>query len=278
MRSMLFVPGNRPDMMVKSLQTQADALIFDLEDAVPADAKDRAREEIGKVLPSSPAKEIYIRINPLDTSWVLDDILTAHQYPVKGLVVPKVNAPSDMEKVSWLLDCCDHRSPRELAIIPIIETARGMMNILSIAKAGPRLAAVMFGALDFLLDINGLQEETGTSLIYPRAAVATACRASGLLPIDTVYPNFKDQGALLTECQRARAMGFGGKACIHPSQIATINQVFSPSAAEVEWAQRVTAAYEEAVRTGKGAVTVDGAMVDRPVAEKARKILALTGR
>jgi citrate lyase subunit beta/citryl-CoA lyase len=265
-------------MLIKSLKTEADALIFDLEDAVPPEEKVRAREEITKVLACSPDKNIYIRINALNTPWILDDILTVTQYPIKGLVVPKIDEPSDIEKVSWLLDCCEHRAlsgQSKLRIIPIIETARGIVNVFSIAKASRRLEAIMFGAMDFILDIDGVQEETGVSLIYPRAAVVTACRASGLLPVDTVYPNFKDQDTLLNECMRAKAMGFGGKACIHPCQITTINQVFSPPIVEVEWAKRVLEAYEEALRRGKGAVTVDGTMVDRPVAEKAKKILAL---
>lgn len=278
MRSMLFVPGNRPDMMIKSFNTEADALIFDLEDAVPSEEKQKARAEINKVLESHHNKEVFIRINSFDTPWIIDDILAVSQCPIRGVVIPKVNSASELEKVSWFMSYCENRNAiqkESLTVIPIIETPKGINNIGSIVNACSRIEGVMFGAIDYLLSINGSIEQTDTCLIYPRSAVVNACREKGVSPIDTVYPNYKDNEGLVRECNKAKAMGFSGKACIHPSQIATINDAFLPLPHEIEWAKRVIAAYDEAVKNGKGSVALNGEMVDLPVAEKAKKILAL---
>lgn len=267
LRSLLFVPGNREDMMYKSLKTEADALIFDLEDSVPDDYKDKARYEVGKIINSQKEKSIYVRINEINSPWILDDVIKLSKLQIKGFVIPKITEPEDITKILWLLNCKNS----QLQIIPIIETAKGIMNVDSIAKI-ERIEAIMFGAIDYLLDIKGSSEEE-ISTIFPRAKLINACRTYGLSPIDTVFPDFRNNQALEKECIKAKAMGFSGKACIHPNQIAIINKIFGPQKQEIEWAQRVIKAYEKALSEGKGAVSVDGMMVDEPVVKKATDIL-----
>ena len=262
-------------MMVKALNTEADILIFDLEDAVPYEEKERARLEVAKVLESQAKKSIYVRVNSLSSCLAIEDIRFLLKYPLKGFVVPKVNDSTDVAKVAWLLECYESESApsaAKLNIIPIVETAIGVLNASAIARAHERLTGIMFGAIDYLLDIGGNHDDEDTSLIFGRSAVVTACRGNGLWPIDTVYANFKDPEGLLKDCRRAKTMGFGGKACIHPAQVSVINPAFSPRPEEVDWAKKVIAAYEEARKHGRGAVTVDGAMVDLPVYKKALQI------
>ena len=238
-------------MMLKSLATEADAVIFDLEDSVPPDQKESAREEVVNLLSNNQAKKIFVRINALDTPYVLQDIIIVSRYPLKGIVVPKVSHPSDVVKLSWLLDRCSPNFSSDLQVIPIVETAQGIVNIQKIAAADSKLRGIMFGALDYVLDMKGNAEDE-MSLITPRSLISIACRANNIYPIDSVYPNYKDMEGLERECRRVRAMGFAGKACIHPSQIKIINQVFSHSAEEIAKAELIVEAYDKAALEGKG--------------------------
>jgi citrate lyase subunit beta / citryl-CoA lyase len=271
MRSMLFSPGNKPNLMAKALASGADAVIFDLEDSVPAAQKETARAEIGQILSGRPTKRTYVRTNSVDSPFILSDLLFVARQPLAGIVLPKVGRPEDVEKVAWFLDRCGENARTDLAIIAIVETPQGVAEVKAIAAA-QRLDGIMFGALDYVLDLQGTREDELT-LAYPRLAIAVACRAKGIEPIDSVYPDHRDPDGLERECRRARSMGYSGKACIHPAQADRVNQVFSPSAAEIEWAERVVAVYEQAVAAGSGAVSLDGSMVDQPVYERARKIL-----
>jgi citrate lyase subunit beta/citryl-CoA lyase len=271
MRSMLFSPGNKPNLMAKAMASGADAVIFDLEDSVPAAQKETARAEIGQILSGRPPKRTYVRTNSVDSPFILSDLLFVARQPLAGIVLPKVGRPEDVEKVAWFLDRCGENARTDLAIIAIVETPQGVAEVKAIAAA-QRLEGIMFGALDYVLDLQGTREDELT-LAYPRLAIAVACRAKGIEPIDSVYPDHRDPDGLERECRRARSMGYSGKACIHPAQVDRVNQVFSPSAAEIEWAERVVAVYEQAVAAGSGAVSLDGSMVDQPVYERARKIL-----
>jgi citrate lyase subunit beta / citryl-CoA lyase len=272
MRSMLFSPGNKPNLMAKALATQADAVIFDLEDSVPAAQKEAARAEIEKLLSGQHGKRIYVRTNPVDSPFILPDLLFVSRQPVAGLVIPKVCHPGDLEKVTWLIDHCSGKTRTDLDIIAIVETPRGVANIQGIAAVA-RLGGVMFGALDYVLDLQGTREDDLT-LAFPRLAIAVACRASSIEPIDSVYPDYRDLDGLERDCRRARSMGYSGKACIHPAQTDVINRAFSPAEAEIAWAKRVVAAYEQATRDGTGAVSLDGSMVDEPVYKRAQRILS----
>jgi citrate lyase subunit beta / citryl-CoA lyase len=274
MRSMLFSPGNKPNLMAKALATRADAIIFDLEDSVPPEQKEIARAEIEKLLSGQHGKRIYIRTNPVDSPFILPDLLFVSRQPIAGLVIPKVSHPGDLEKVTWLIDQSSGKARTDLSIIAIVETPRGVANIKDIA-ATERLGAVMFGALDYVLELQGTREDD-LALAFPRLAIAVACRANSIDPIDSVYPDYRDLDGLERECRRARSMGYSGKACIHPAQTDVINRAFSPAEAELAWAQRVVAAYEQATQDGTGAVSVDGSMVDEPVYKRARNILAHT--
>jgi len=277
LKSFLFTPGNKPEIMHKSLNTEADVVIFDLEDSVPNSEKEAARGKIISILDSNPSKEVYVRVNGIFTPWSLEDIFHLYHYSFSGFIIPKVNSAGDIEKIEWIMDNLYNKvneNTNKKNIIPIIETPEGVLNAQEIAKASSHLKGIMFGAVDYIHEIRGIAEDE-FSLVYAKSQVVTACRSKGLLPIDTVYPNFKDQDGLERESLRSRAMGFAGKACIHPSQISIINQVFSPSSTEISWAKKVFEAYEIAKKNGKGVISVDGFMVDLPVAEKAKEILSL---
>jgi len=281
LRSLLFTPGNKPEMMTKSLNGEADAVILDLEDSVPDNQKEAARSEVIKLIKLNIQKDVYIRVNGLSTPWIIEDIIQLCHYSLKGFVVPKVTCAADVEKIDWLVNSSINESATkalDFRIIAIIETAEGVLNAQKIAQArSPHLEGIMFGAIDYSLDIKGSSED-GFSMLFPRAQVVTACRSRGLLPIDSVYPNFKDQEGLERESQSSKAMGFAGKACIHPAQVEVTNRVFSPSSADITWAKRILESYEKAVSEGRGAVNVDGYMVDLPVAQRARNILSLVSR
>lgn len=277
MKSLLFTPGNKAEMMQKALNTGADVVIFDLEDSVPEFEKEFARKKVIGILETNPNKDIYVRVNGVFSPWIIEDILELLPYSLRGFVIPKIESANDIKKVEWVIknlskNNCENN--REKIIIPIIETPEGILNAQEIAKAGSLLKAIMFGAVDYIREIRGKAEDE-FSLVYPKSQVVAACRAKGLLPLDSVYPNFRDIDGLERESLRSRAMGFAGKACIHPAQITVINKVFSPSPEEIIWAKKVLNAYELAVKEGRGVVSVDGLMVDLPVAEKAKEILSL---
>ncbi|WP_169734748.1 HpcH/HpaI aldolase/citrate lyase family protein [Desulfitibacter alkalitolerans] len=275
MKSLLFTPGNNLIMMKKSLNTGADALIFDLEDAVTPQEKEVARQKIIEILKEKPKKKIYIRTNALDTKWIIDDIAVFSRFNFAGFVIPKVRNRVDVEKISWLMDILyqGETGVDRKTIIPIIETPEGVIHLNAIADSTDRVEAVMFGALDYIQKIRGSIEDE-FSLSYARSQLVNACRWKKIQPIDSVYPKFKNQEGLISESKRARAMGFGAKACIHPAQIEIINSIFAANQEEIEWAKKILHAFEAAQEKGLGVVQIDGLMVDLPVAENARQILA----
>jgi citrate lyase subunit beta/citryl-CoA lyase len=161
-----------------------------------------------------------------------------------------------------------------VAILALVETARGIMNICEVVDASPRIIGAIFGAEDFALDMEVRRTKKGMEVSYPRAVVAVACRAAGVLAIDSVYTDFRDIDGLISETKTIAQLGYQGKALIHPGQVDPVNQVFVPGADDVKQARRVVQAYEEAVKRGRASVSLDGTMVDAPVAERAKKLIA----
>ena len=277
-RSLLFVPATSPDKAEKAFASAADGVILDLEDAVAIAEKAEARASAARLLQVPRPTQVFLRVNALATPFCFDDLEAAAVAALDGIVLPKAESPSELATADWVLSQFEARAGKpagSIEILPILETARGVAAAAKIARASTRVQRLMFGAVDFALDLDvDITDETG-AMAHARFAVALASRQAGLAaPIDSVFVGIRDPDGLRAASTRARAMGFGGKACIHPAQIATINEVFSPSEAELARAREIVAAFEAAEAAGAAAVTVGGAMVDYPVVEKARRMLA----
>ena len=252
-RSYLFVPGNRPERFAKAYASGADAVIIDLEDAVPPG--DRASARANAAAWVSPEHPVLIRVNGAGTEWFRDDIAMCSLPDVAGVVLPKAERVEDIASIGK-------------PVLPIIETARGFWNVSALAQA-PNVQRLMFGSIDFQLDlgINGEGEE----LLYFRSQLVLVSRVAGLpAPVDGITAVFDTPDAVRADTQRARRLGFGGKLCIHPKQIATINECFGPTPEEEAWARRVV---EAAAAAGGAAISLDGEMIDRPVLARALELL-----
>ncbi|MBV8652204.1 MAG: CoA ester lyase [Alphaproteobacteria bacterium] len=277
-RSLLFVPATSPDKAEKAFASAADGVIVDLEDAVAVAEKPRARELAAQLLKSRRSRRIFLRVNALSTPYCFDDLQTAAAAELDGIVLPKAESASDLATADWVLSQLEAKAGKpagRIEIMPILETARGVAAAAEIARASKRLKRLAFGAVDFALDMDvDIVDETG-AMAQARFAIALASREAGLEgPMDTVFVDIRDLDGLRAASMRARAMGFSGKTCIHPAQIATINEVFSPSEAELARAREIVAAFDAAEAAGAAAVKVGGIMVDYPVVEKARRLLA----
>lgn len=259
-RSFLFVPGDRPERFGKALAAGADAVILDLEDAVAATAKQTARDAIAAWLPTAP-RSVLLRVNP---GVAAELALCAHPNVI-GIVLPKA------ERVEALAEL--HRAAPSAALLPLIESARGLEAARALAAA-PGVVRLVFGSVDFQLDL-GIPEE-GAPLAMARSQLVYASRLGGAAPpVDGVTVALDDAAQLDSDTARARAFGFGGKLCIHPRQVAAVNAGFTPGEREVAWARRIMAAVEAGADSA--ALAVDGELVDRPVILKAQSILGRVG-
>jgi citrate lyase subunit beta / citryl-CoA lyase len=261
-RSYLFVPGNRPERFVKACASGADVVIVDLEDAVPDGQKSFARESVASWL--SADRPVHVRVNGTNTPWFEEDMAAILRPGIAGVVLPKAEGQGQLAALAALL-------PDPVHILPIVETAAGVWNVLEIASS-PKVERLAFGALDFQLDtrISGEGEE----LLYARSRIVLASRVAGILPpLDGVTTGLDDADALASDIRRARRLGFGGKLCIHPKQVAAINEGFLPTEREIAWAKDVL---EAAAFSGEGAARRDGKMIDRPVIEQAKRFLERT--
>jgi citrate lyase subunit beta/citryl-CoA lyase len=256
-----------------------DVAMLDLEDGVPPGAKDEARRRIGEVLSgpaSGPLRFVRIR-RPLSDAGEAD--LEAVVRPgLDGIVAPKVRRA---EEVAWLADELEAREaraaivPGTVRIVASIEGAAALLEAPRIAAASRRVIGLMFGSEDFALDL-GLptkREGEAAELIYARSALVIAAASAGKVALDGIWPDIEDPAGLRADTLRARRLGFSGKTLIHPSQIAVVNEMFSPTAAEVEEARRVVGAFDEGLARGHGAVALDGQMLDAPVVDRARRVL-----
>jgi citrate lyase subunit beta/citryl-CoA lyase len=258
-RSYLFAPGHNEKLLGKVFDTGADAVILDLEDAVPPDDKDTAREMVGDALTAHSA---WVRINAARTPQAAAD-LAAVGALAHGIRIPKVESVDD---VSWVRD----RAPGK-PLLCAIETARGVANALQIAEQ-PSVAHLALGGIDLQRDLG--VADGGAPLQYVRSHLVVASRAAGIgQPIDSVYPHINDEEGLRREATMSRSLGLFGKSAIHPAQLAAIHAVFEPDADEVRWAQQVLAAFDAS--NGAAARLPNGEFVDLPVAERARNVLQL---
>jgi citrate lyase subunit beta/citryl-CoA lyase len=258
-RSYLFVPADRPDRYAKALAAGAGAVIVDLEDAVAPEAKVAAREALMHWLSRATA-QVLVRVNASETGWFADDLALCGHAAVAGVLLPKAERRADLAHASAIA------AGRRL--YPLIETAAGFDAMRTLANA-PGVERLMFGSIDFQVDL-GIDGDDDALLAF-RSQIVLASRLAGLrAPVDGVTAAIDDAERLRLDAERARRLGFGGKLCIHPKQVAVVERAFAPSEAERDWARRVLDAAERA----KGAaVAVDGKMVDKPVMLRARAIL-----
>ncbi len=286
LRTLLFVPGNRPDRIDKALQCGADGVIIDLEDAVPVPEKEQARKIAAQKLEHHRGEPIFIRINGLETELAALDIQAVVKKGLKGLMVPKIEVPSNLQDAHDMLTAAEKKAglkPGSVLLMPLIESAAGVENLYETLRSPAALQrplVVAFGAADYTLDLGIEMTMQGTELIYPRSRIAVACRAADLpAPIDTPFMiDIKNTEALKADAMRARQLGFQGKLVIHPSQVGPCNEIFSPSKAELEMARNIVQAFERAQDTGSGAIQLDGKFIDEPIVKRARLLVAMASK
>ncbi len=280
LRTMLFVPGNRAKMIEKAKGVEADALIFDLEDAVPPAEKPTARRMVREAIDSGDYRrfKIFVRVNALTTNLLPEDLQAIVGPNLYGIVLPKAEYRAGVEKVHLMLREREQQlglPAGHTRILPIIETVRGVLNVPEIAGCNERLIGLSFGAEDFATDLGVERSREGTEGRYPLTQIALYARLTDVTAVDSVFSDVNDDEGLEENAKLAKQLGFRGKFVIHPRQIEMVNRIFTPSEQEIEYARQVVAAYDEAEARGEASVAVNGKMVDIPIAERARSLLSL---
>ena len=278
-RSFLFAPGNHPRKVEKVFGAGADAVILDLEDAVAAAEKAATRDTVVAAMAAPRACRGYIRINALDTEYAFQDLEAVVAPNVDGIVVPKVETAEALATAEWVIGELERKRglpAGAIDILPIIETGLGVANARAIAAVARRTRWLSFGAGDYTRDMAMDWTRNEAECAHARAEIVLASRAEGLAaPIDTVWIHLQDIKGLTASTRAIKAMGFQGKLCIHPAQVAPVNAVFTPDAATVAHARKVVAAFEQAEAEGSASIQVDGYFVDYPIVEAAKRALAL---
>ena len=271
---MLFVPGTSHQRFAKAVACGADAVFFDLEDAVEAGRKAEARAAVADWLGRAPAGPTarFVRVNAPGSPWLSDDLAWLPQVGahIDGVVLPKIELPADVERAA-------KHAPGG-RVLPMIETARGVTRAADIATANAAILGLVLGAEDLTAELGIPRTVEGEELLFARSQVVIAAAIAGADALDAVFVDLKSPDALRADAARARALGFRGKTAIHPDQIAIINEVFSPSADDIAKARRIIEADDAARAAGQGAFRLDDKMVDAPVVNRARRVLALAER
>ena len=287
-RTLLFAPGSRPELLAKAQLGDADAMIFDLEDSVPLNAKDEARKNIADALAAGLKKPMFLRIsNPRAGDFLADLQVLANASSlvnVAGVVLPKADDADDIQAVAKALKDVEAKHNMQegtLSVLPLIETCLGLRNGFEIAKASPRVIGMALASAeqgDFMVDLGGRWTPRSLALAYPRSKLVVDARAAGVQwLVDGVFMNLKDTDMLREECLIARELGFVGKMAIHPTQVDVMHTVFSPSELEVAYARGLIAAFRDGEARGVGAVKFEGMMVDYANVRLAERTLALAG-
>jgi len=271
-RSLLYSPGDDREMLETAVETAADTVIFDLEDAVAPDSKDEARRTVQSTLDflDDPTPDVSVRINPYDRRGRedVDAVVGDVAAPPDSILLPKVD---DSETVEALHDHLTDLGASDVGIVPLVETAAGLVAVEAVAAA-PGVTAVAYGDQDFTADIGATVTDDKTESLYARERTVVAAAAAGVDALDTVYTDIEDTDGLREQTEFVVDLGFDGKLAIHPDQVPVINEAFTPTDDEIEWAEAVLAGQERASEEGSGVFTVDGQMIDPPLVERARKI------
>lgn len=280
LRSMLFVPAYNKKFLDSALRKNADALILDLEDSVPEVYKADARKILCEYLKKEEFKNrvIFVRLNPIESNVLLDDLEASVNNSVDGFVLSKIYTSEDIRYYDNLIS--KYEAKHEIKnghfkFLPLIETTSAVLDVYNIAKASERIIGLAFGGEDFLNDLHGIHGEPPRTFDYPRAKIALAARSAGVLPIDTPYLDLHDDDGFIKEESVSFEMGFAGCMLIHPSQIGLANSCFMPCEEEVEKSRRIFAAIREAEKKGSGVAMLDGKMIGPPMRKRAEKVLEL---
>jgi citrate lyase subunit beta/citryl-CoA lyase len=273
LRSLLFAPASRPDVLAKLPRSHPDGVVIDLEDAVPAEGKATARPHARaagtEIASSNPNLAVYVRVNAVGTEWFAADVAEALAPELAGVVVPKVDTPQQLDVMA---DALSRAALSHLHVVAGIETALGVDRAREVLRAP--VAVAYFGAEDFVADMGGVRTRAGTEVLYARSRVALAARLAGILALDQVVTSLDDPDHFLGDCAEGRSLGYRGKLCIHPGQVPLANRAFSSSPEEIDRARRLLDAYEAATSRGEAAINFEGQMIDEPLARHARAVLA----
>ena len=277
-RSLLFVPGSRQELLKKAGRFPADVLCLDLEESVLPEEKAHARELVQAAVArlSEASRAVQVRVNSIQSGATRDDLAAVVRPGLTGVVLAKTESAQAVRETDVLLreqELAHDVKPGTVELIVAIESARGLLRCEEISHASTRLAALMLGGEDFAFDMGVQRSKEAHELVHPRGAIAVCARAAGLLALDTPWADIEDIDGLVADAERARTVGFSGKYVIHPSHIEPVHGVFSPSEAEVAYARKVLAAWDDAQAQGIGAIQLEGRMVDRPIAERARRVI-----
>ena len=278
-RAILYVPGNETRKIEKAITLGADSVCLDLEDGVAPNRKVDARETIARAFRTLNfgASEKLGRINGVGTGFESDDLEALVPARPDGIVVPKVN---DADELRWVSARIGEIEKREnlpegsIALIGMIESARGLVNVAQIANADARLEALIFGAEDYAADVGATRTREGTEILYARSAIVAACAAFGIQAIDLLFLDFRDADGLRAETLRGAQLGYVGTQVIHPNQVPIVQAVYTPDDATIAQAQRVADAAAEHLAQGRGAFALDNKMVDMPIIKAAQRVLA----
>jgi len=269
MRSMLFAPGNKYELLQKFSKIQPDIAIIDLEDAVPDSEKQVARENLQKYAQEDKtAATTYVRVNALVSQHFEEDIRSIPPQ-IAGIVIPKVNDASDIERATQAIE----RNSVSAKILVGIETVKGLMSVQDIFGTDSVFAAY-FGAEDYIHDLGGLRTDGNDEVLFARTQIGISSRLFGVPVVDQIVADFSDSERFMKEAQQAKSLGFTGKLCIHPSQVPLANQSFSSTPEEIQQAIELLKVYDEAVANGTASIVHNGQMVDEALAKQARRILS----
>jgi len=275
LRSLLFAPGNRPEVCAKLPRSTPDGAVLDLEDAVPpklrAEARPTVRESAAKLAREHPEITWYVRVNSVPSEWFARDITEALDPALDGVVVPKLD---NAEQVAAVVDALSAAGLGHLHVLAGIETAHGVENAREILEA-PGVAAGYFGAEDFIADMGGRRTAGNAEVHFARSAAVMAGRLAGVPMIDQVVTDFRNDDAFAAEAAEARNMGYRGKLCIHPSQVQLAHDAFTPTSDEVARARRLVAAHAAAAAEGRADIDFEGQMVDGPIVAQAQHLIEL---
>jgi citrate lyase subunit beta/citryl-CoA lyase len=276
MRSLLFAPGNHARRVEKALTLAADGVILDLEDAVAISEKASTRPIVTEALTKPRTGKLYVRVNALTTEWCYADIVAVVRAGLDGIILPKVEHAHELRTADWLIGNLERERglTTSIDLIPIIETALGISHLSRICRSGTRVRRLAFGAGDFTLDMGMVWTRNESELLPHRAACVVESRAAGMeAPMDTVWADLRDTEGFVASARHAAALGFQGKMCIHPDQIAATNAAFTPDEAAVAQARRIVAAFDKAEAEGLASIQLEGQFIDYPIVQRARRVL-----
>jgi len=271
-RSRIYLPGNSPRMIQKGPLLGADAVILDLEDSVSPEEKDAARILVGMAIRHVDFldSEVMVRINPLDRGGD-EDLKVILPAGPDAVVVPKCESPEDVLKIEKIIT--RNELPKPVAILAMIESAKGILHAYEIASASSLVEAITFGGEDFTQDIGATRTKEGKEIFWGRSMLVIAAKAAGVQALDTVFSDVNDEEGLRRDTQMIKEMGFDGRAAVHPAQIEIIHEVFAPTPVEIQHAANVINAAETARKLGKGVAVIKGKMIDAPIIKRAEKII-----